>query len=105
MNKYLNQSEATRVLAAQQTHGDMHPGHGVIATPTHDDIARRAYDIYVATGCSQGQCKQNWHQAENDLRASGRTAGQEASPSDAVPRMEGDAPTSIFAGKNRRHSS
>jgi hypothetical protein len=72
MSKYTTQSEATRTLAAQQTHNDMHPGHGVTATPTHGDIAKRAYDIYVKTGCKQGQCTKNWHQAENDLRASGR---------------------------------
>ena len=59
MNKYTTQSEATRNLAAQQTHSDLHPGHGVIAAPTHDDIAKRAYDIYVKTGRKQGQCKQN----------------------------------------------
>ena len=35
--------------------------------PTHDDIARRAYDIYVKTGWKQGQCKQNWQQAEQSL--------------------------------------
>jgi ElaB/YqjD/DUF883 family membrane-anchored ribosome-binding protein len=36
MSKYTTQSEATRILAAQQTHGDMHPGHGVISLPTRE---------------------------------------------------------------------
>jgi ElaB/YqjD/DUF883 family membrane-anchored ribosome-binding protein len=36
MNKYTTQSEATRILAAQQTHSDMHPGHGVISLPTRE---------------------------------------------------------------------
>jgi len=72
MNKYTTQSEATRILAAQQTHSDLHPGHGVITMPTHADIAKRAYDIYVKNGCKQGQCKQNWQQAEHELRTGDR---------------------------------
>jgi hypothetical protein len=68
MDKYTPQSEANRTLAAQQTHGDMHPGHGVIATPTHNDISRRAYDIYIKSGCKDGQCKQNWKQAEHEIQ-------------------------------------
>jgi hypothetical protein len=72
MSKYTTQSEATRTLAAQQTHTDLHPGHGVITMPTHNDIAKRAYDIYVKTGCKQGQCTKNWQQAEHELRASDR---------------------------------
>jgi hypothetical protein len=69
MSKYATQSEATRILAAGQTHDDMHSGRGVLAEPTHNDIAHKAYDIYVKDGCKQGHCKQNWHQAEHDLRA------------------------------------
>jgi Protein of unknown function (DUF2934) len=68
MKQYMNPSEANQVLAAGQTHSDMHPGHGVIAEPTHDDISQRAFGIYIKSGCMQGQCKQNWHQAEHELR-------------------------------------
>jgi hypothetical protein len=68
MKKYPNRSEETQILAAGQTHDDMHPGHGVIPEPTHDDIAQRAYDIYVKSDCKQGHCIQNWHQAEHELR-------------------------------------
>ena len=49
---------------------------GVSAVPTHDDIAQRAYDIYLANDCRQGQCKQNWLQAEKDLRKRGAVACQ-----------------------------
>jgi len=47
------------------------------AVPTHDDIARRAYDIYLGNGCKQGHCKQNWRQAEQELsmRPRGATSG------------------------------
>jgi hypothetical protein len=72
MSKYTTQSEAKRALAAGQTHGDLHPGHGVFTLPTHDDIAARAYEIYVESGRTQGHCKQNWQQAEHDLRTGDR---------------------------------
>jgi Protein of unknown function (DUF2934) len=74
MNKYTTRSEATQSLAAGQTHDDLQRGRGVIAVPTHNDIAHRAYDIYVKNGWKQGQCKQNWHQAEKELRMPGRQA-------------------------------
>jgi hypothetical protein len=30
-------------------------------------IAKRAYDIYMKSGHKDGQCKQNWLQAEHEL--------------------------------------
>lgn len=51
-------------------------GAGVSAVPTHDDIAQRAYDIYVANDCRPGQCQQNWLQAEQDLHQRGAVACQ-----------------------------
>lgn len=69
MNKYTTQSQANRVLAAGQTHGDMHAGGGVIGTPSHDAIAHRAYDIFVKDGRTPGHCQRNWLQAEHELHA------------------------------------
>jgi hypothetical protein len=45
-----------------------------VTAPTHDDIAKCAFDIYVKTGRRQGQCTQNWHQAEDHLRSQGSAA-------------------------------
>ncbi len=72
MKTYMSQTEATRRLAAGQTHDDMHPGHGVITVPTHEEIARRAYEIYLRNGRREGQSEQNWYQAEHELRRGGR---------------------------------
>ena len=69
MHSHVTQSHATKVLSAQQTHNSQHPGAPVITAPAHGDIADRAYDIYVRDGRKQGQCKQNWHQAELELNA------------------------------------
>ena len=68
MHAHLTHSQTPRDVAVEPTHNDMHPGRGVIAMPTHDDIANRAYDIYLKSGRKQGQCEQNWHQAELELR-------------------------------------
>jgi Protein of unknown function (DUF2934) len=68
MHAHLTHSEAPRALTVEPSHNDLHPGRGVIASPSHDDIANRAYDIYVKNGCQQGQCEKNWHQAELELR-------------------------------------
>jgi hypothetical protein len=57
MNNYGNQSSASQDRAATK--------------PTHDAVALRAYDIYVKTGRKQGQCKQNWQQAETELQTAG----------------------------------
>lgn len=69
MKPYTAQPEANRKLAAEQTHNELHGGRGVMALPTHEEIAKRAYDIYVKNGRKQGQSSQNWHQAEQELQA------------------------------------
>lgn len=50
--------------------------------PLHEEIARRAYELYLETGCEKGRCLQNWLRAERELV--GRGAGEAAS-SRAVP--------------------
>lgn len=35
---------------------------------SHDDIARRAYEIYNESGRKQGRCRANWNQAERELQ-------------------------------------
>ncbi len=62
------------------------PGHAAPGKPAHDDIARRAYEIYIKNGCHQGQCQKNWRQAEQELQDEGQVAcsaqdnGGDASP-------------------------
>ena len=35
--------------------------------PSRDQIARRAYEIWLANGCPQGQDEYNWLRAETEL--------------------------------------
>lgn len=36
--------------------------------PTHEQIARRAYEIFLARGGQPGNPEHDWHQAERELR-------------------------------------
>ena len=38
------------------------------ATVTNSDVARRAYDLYLARGCAHGFDVEDWLQAERELR-------------------------------------
>jgi hypothetical protein len=38
------------------------------ANITESDIARRAYDLYLARGCTPGHQLEDWLQAEQELR-------------------------------------
>jgi hypothetical protein len=40
------------------------------AAATDGDIARRAYELYLARGCEDGHDVEDWVQAERELRVS-----------------------------------
>ena len=61
---------------APMPHNVPPPASPLLSVPTHGDIAQRAYDIYVQNGCNEGQCQQNWQQAEKDLHEQGLVACQ-----------------------------
>jgi len=68
MNKYSNHSKSKQILAAKQILDAPHSGPVIAAMLMHEDIAKRAYEIYVETGRRQGQSRQNWLQAERELK-------------------------------------
>lgn len=37
--------------------------------PSHDEIARRAFELYLARGREHGRAKEDWLEAERELRA------------------------------------
>jgi hypothetical protein len=41
----------------------------VPAAPAHEQISRRAYEIWVGRGYSQGDPNQDWIQAERELKS------------------------------------
>jgi hypothetical protein len=77
MNKYMNKTKSPQVFisgqpntaqtsAPQPIHEISRPRPIATATPTHEDIARRAYQIYVEKGYPQGQSEPIWQQAERE---------------------------------------
>jgi hypothetical protein len=67
MLDYITPSQVNWIMAAELEESERHHGRDIMAMPTHAEIARRAYDIYLRNGCTQGQCEANWHQAEYEL--------------------------------------
>jgi len=48
--------------------------------PSRDDIARRAYELYLARGASGGSATEDWLRAEREL-GNGKGRAQDAVPS------------------------
>ncbi|MFT3867536.1 MAG: DUF2934 domain-containing protein [Nibricoccus sp.] len=40
------------------------------AAPSQEEIARRAYDLWLQDGCPMGRSVYHWHEAERQLRQS-----------------------------------
>ena len=86
MNKYSSKSKSKQIRAAQQILDAPHSGPVIAAMLMHEDIAKRAYEIYSETGCRQGQSEKNWLQAEQELKnqQNWRQAGRDVKHQDPV---------------------
>ena len=51
---------------------------------TATDVARRAYELYLARGCEHGHDSEDWLQAERELNDAARPALVTTSPADAA---------------------
>jgi hypothetical protein len=81
-NKSTNKSKKTQTITVQQQSGQVtahQPIHEIpqpkaagVVSASHEEIAMRAYEIYVQLGCPQGQSEQIWQQAEQDIRNKAR---------------------------------
>ena len=58
---------------APPSHAILH-GNGQFRAPTHGEIARCAYDIYIAHGRTEGRSQQDWLQAEEELAQTPRAS-------------------------------
>jgi len=65
------ESESGHIPSAGKTHDEGYPG-GTATAPTHEEIALRAYDIYSRNGRNEGHSRQDWEQAEHELRGRSR---------------------------------
>ena len=71
MTKPMTKSKAIPQSAPPQVQKDHQVSSVVTIMPTQEDIARRAYKIYVKKGYQQDQSEQNWLQAERELNNQG----------------------------------
>lgn len=71
MNQHSNQSKATQPSSNQLTLKAPQSGSAPTTRPSHAEIAKRAYEIYVKNGRQQGQCERNWLRAEQELQKQG----------------------------------
>jgi hypothetical protein len=70
------QQQSGQVKAAVPIQDIPRPKTSGAVTPSHEEIAMRAYEIYVQLGHPQGQSEKIWQQAEQDVRNRSRaTAG------------------------------
>ena len=72
MAKPANSKTRRAEAAAIAADGATTPGPNGSAPVTDTDIARRAYDLYVARGCEPGRDVEDWLQAERDLRGAAK---------------------------------
>ncbi len=64
MAKSQTNAKRTRATADDRSAGLVQP-----AFVAHEDIARRAYDLYLMRGCAHGHHIEDWLQAERELAA------------------------------------
>ena len=72
MKKSVIPPGSTRGSTAPQKRATPQSGPATLPAPAHDDIAQRAFDIYDKNGRQEGQCQQNWQQAEQELQHEGQ---------------------------------
>lgn len=115
MNDFLMQPKSTP-RSTNPRHSDARPSEGGKPTerpaPSQEEIARRAYEIYVSKGSKPGRCRQNWLQAELELGMKGQAAdGAEDCREDDSPgqcdgqESEMKLPSSIKSIKGNRASA
>lgn len=59
-------------MATSERKGGGRAGESTVSEPglSHDEIARRAYEVYLARGAAPGRDLDDWLQAERELRSS-----------------------------------
>lgn len=65
MKRIMKQKQSTPAPDPLREHTRPQSGFG---PPSHYDISRRAYEIYLNKHSPQGQCTHHWLQAESELR-------------------------------------
>jgi hypothetical protein len=76
-SEFLPEAPASHPEGVAQSSSQFYRDAGVLA-PTHEAIALRAYELYLARGRTDGQAQEDWLEAERQL--SEATLEQRPSP-------------------------
>lgn len=68
--------ESRRLFNQDQAQGSTPNPATAVTSPSHDDIARRAFMIYTKSGNKEGQSQQNWDQAEREMKQDAESKNQ-----------------------------
>ena len=80
----------------------------VNSTPSHDEIAAQAYQIYLREGCAEGRDMDHWLRAEAELRdrvTNGESNGQHYGNGISPQQPQEQQNTAPRAGKQQEQSS
>jgi hypothetical protein len=80
MSDRITQPETSGGLPTHQSHMALQGGSAMTPTPSHNETARRAYEIYERRGRRPNQCEWNWGRAERELRAEAMAAAAAPTP-------------------------
>jgi hypothetical protein len=64
----LSPTVGTLATVPRATGDDSNAVEDLVIQPIHEDIARRAYQLYEERGCEHGRDQDDWFQAERELR-------------------------------------
>ncbi len=100
------QSQAASASKPSPDRDAPHSGATDHQAPSHDDIAKRAYDIYERTGRQSGQCQHNWQQAQDELSGCcGATEDSKTRPAQQPASATPSKTSSAYAAKGDRSMS
>jgi hypothetical protein len=71
------------------------------STPSQEQIARRAYEIFIERGQPEGRDLEHWLEAERQLRAAGQGKGAAQTVSATSGPIRGTQPASPSNGKTQ----
>jgi hypothetical protein len=69
---------------------------------SREDVARRAYELFLSRGGQHGSDIEDWLQAERQLHTNGGTNGSHVSSNGSHPAASRSAPAKARAPKTRK---
>lgn len=84
MKKTTSQTQSTHDYKSNQTTKTRQAQSSNHPIPTHDEIAQRAYELYIMDGRQQDQCLKNWLEAERELS---QQSEPESDPEQSLSRL------------------